>query len=330
MVADHGNLPAVSSKRCIMKGKSFYIALSIAFTNILSYSLLSNPAWAQGYQSNQNNQYNGNNNTRNVSSNLLDPEITGLVNKLVLQPELMNIEYLQYVIGLPEKGHQQVPYNHKNYHWYQEPGRVVRYALEQNGPHPEVSTDSKFTIHLQNSRLTMNDLPNMFGPMTKQTFDHRSHLTSVYSWTSNTYVAFSHPPNDTHVREIQIRYNGPPLPGPSEEDLQLAYNFRKANMLAAAAAGHHQEAVPWLIVDTKKNPNDANSHLALADSFRGNLQLNQAIKEYYKAMELAPNDQAVQSRCVAALVELRVLPPDYGRTRPQSATQMAGNNAPSL
>ncbi len=156
-----------------MKGKSFFVALSITLTNILSpFFVPANPAWAQGYQS---NLYGGN--ARNVSANLLDPETTGLVNKLVLQPELMNIEYLQYVIGLPEKGHQQVPYNHKNYDWYQEPGRVVRYHLEQNGPHPEVTTDSVFTIHVQNSRLTMNDLPSIFGPISKQTFDHRYHLT---------------------------------------------------------------------------------------------------------------------------------------------------------
>ncbi len=331
------NLPSVSFLRCTVKGKSFLIALSIAAINFTNLSYHVNPAWAQGSKPNANQSssqelYGGN--AKSVSANVLDPEITGLVNKLVLQPELMNIEYLQYVIGLPEKGHQQVSFNKKDYRWYQEPGRLVRYSLEQNGPHPEVATDSVFTVHLQNSNLTMKDLPGIFGPMTKQTYDHRSHLTSVYSWTSNTYVAFSHPPHDTHVREIKIGYNGPPLPGPSEEDLQLAYNFRKANMLAAAAAGRHKEAVPWLVVDAKKNPNDANSHLALAESYRGNLQLNQAIKEYYKAIELAPNDESVRGRCVAALVELRVLPPDYARQRPQlqqqSPTQMAGVNAPSL
>ena len=324
-----------------MKGKSYLVALSIALYGFSALFPLAESALAQAQAQGTNPNINRpshqglyGGNSKYVSANVLDPEITGLVNKLVLQPELMNIEYLQYVIGLPEKGHQQVAFNKKDYRWYQEPGRVVRYSLEQNGPHPEVATDSVFTVHLQNSNLTMKDLPGIFGPMTKQTYDHRSHLTSVYSWTSNTYVAFSHPPHDTHVREIKIGYNGPPLPGPSEEDLQLAYNFRKANMLAAAAQGRHQEAVPWLVVDTKKNPSDANSHLALAEAYRGNLQLNQAIKEYYKAIELAPNDEAVRTRCVAALIELRVLPPDYARQRPQSqhqtATQMAGVNAPSL
>lgn len=255
----------------------------------------------------------------------IDPSVLELVRRIAANPELMNLTYLQYLIGLPENGRNQAALLKRNYNWYEEPSRVPVYHLDQIGPQPGVTTSSTFTINVPASNIRVKDVEQVFGTPHTRVYDHQAHPNQIYRYSPTTSLVFVEPRNSFRVTSIKILYNGPPLGEPSQEDLERAYNFRKSQAYLAGQNGDWQQAIPWLRADVAKNPQDADAHLKLAYAYRQHLMINESIQEYVQVLKLCGGRPDLQSAAVAGLTEMRVWPAPLPGSQPASGrTYVAG------
>jgi len=240
----------------------------------------------------------------------LAPDTINLIYQLSAQPELLNLAYLRYMVGSPENERSQLAIKAKSYYWYEGPRRQLAYQLHQDGPQPGSVTRSVFTINLPNSQLTAKEMERLFGQQHQTVFDQQSYPTSVYSFGPNTFVSFTQPHDTFRVQKIQVGYDGPPLPPPSQESLMSAYNYGKNKALETAMkTGNWQKALTWLRRDVALRPDDPYAHIQLGSAYRAGLMVNEAIAEYSTAARLGYNDPKVDHICRAALVDMKVLPP---------------------
>lgn len=253
----------------------------------------------------------------------LPEDTVELINKLATQPELMNVQYLRWVIGSPENERSQFAMKSKNFFWYNPLGHRCMYELHQDGPALGVNTVCSFTLHLIKSQVTTKEMEKVFGGDHKRVFDRQAYPVDVYQTGPYTRIACTQPHNSFRVEKIQVLYDGPPLSPPSKQEILNAYNAGKEKALALADANDDPRvAIPWLEREVRYHPQDANLHLQLAQAYRSNLMLPEAINEYGTAARLAGNDRNVVSACRTALIEMKVFPPP-GK-EPAAATQRNG------
>ncbi|MBX9668588.1 MAG: hypothetical protein K2X93_13265 [Candidatus Obscuribacterales bacterium] len=242
----------------------------------------------------------------------LPSDTVNLIYQLSQQPELMNLSYLRYVVGAPENERSQLALKAKNYYWYQEPKRTLLYQLHQDGPQSGSVTKSVFTINVPNSQLTTKEMERIFGQQHQKVFDHQSHPNDVYTFGPNTYVAFTQPHDTFRVNQIQVGYQGPPLPPPPQQAVYSAYNLgRNKAIEQAMKSGNWSETITWLHRDASMRPGDPMVHIQLGTAYRSGLMLNEAIAEYSHAARLGAGDPEVEKICRAALVDMKVLPPTH-------------------
>lgn len=257
----------------------------------------------------------------------LAPDTVNLIYQLSAQPELMNLSYLRYVVGSPENERSQLAGKAKNYYWYQEPKRSLRYQLHQDGPQPGTVTRSIFTVALPDSQLTTKEMERLFGQNHRRVFDYQSYPTDVYQFHPNTYVAFTQPHDTFRVSKIQIGYEGPPLAQPPQEAVLTAYNTGKNRAVEMAMKkGHWQEAIGWLRRDAAMRPQDPYVHIQLGTAYRAGLMINEAITEYGTAARLGAGDPEVEKICRAAFVDMKILPPQHHQAPQQRRGYLAGNS----
>lgn len=256
-----------------------------------------------------------------AADSTLSPEMVELIYKLSNQPELMNVEYLRYIIGDPANERQQRNLKEKNYQWYAGAKRQLVYTLHQDGPRSGVVTHSSFMINLPASRMTRKEMERIFGPEHQHVFDQRSFANDVYSMGPGTYVAFTQPRDCFRVKEIHVGYNGGPLPPPSRQDIAYVYGLKQSKALHAHAQKNWHEALPWMAHEARMRPSDPYAHMRLAETFRGLSMVNESIAEYCTAMKLAGGDPNVIEPCRVALVEMKVIPTG-SKTRPQGKSYL--------
>ncbi len=243
---------------------------------------------------------------------VFEPEMLELINKLSVQPELMNVQYLRWVLGSPENERSQLAMVAKNYYWYAPLGHKCIFELHQNGPERDVITQSSFTVHVQKSQITTKEMEKAFGDDHKRVFDTQAYPVDVYSTAPYTCIACTQPHDSFRVEKIQVHYDGPPLPPPSKLEILNAYNDHKERVLAVSQSkqgAYTHDAIPWLEREARYRPQDPNVHLELARAYRSNLMMNEAITEYGTAARLAGDDYHVVDQCRQALIEMKVLPP---------------------
>lgn len=260
----------------------------------------------------------------------LTPEMVELIYKLSNQPELMNIEYLRYIIGDPQNERSERNLKEKNYHWYSGSKRQLVYTLHQDGPRSGVVTHSSFMINLPASRMTRKDMEKIFGPEHQHVFDQRSFANDVYAMGPGTYVAFTQPHDSFRVKEIHVGYNGGPLPQPSKQDIAYVYGLKQSKALHAHAQKNWHEALPWMAYEARMRPSDPYAHMRLAETFRGLAMVNESIAEYCAAMKLSNGDPNVMEPCRLALVEMKVIPAN-AKAQSQGKSylvQQGSNSAP--
>lgn len=244
----------------------------------------------------------------------LHPDTVNLIHALSLQPELMNLSYLRYIIGAPENERSQYALKAKNYHWYEEPKRQLVYELHQDGPRTGAVTRSIFTIQVPDSRITTKEMEKVFGQDHKRVFDHQSYPTDVYSLGPNTYVSFTQPHDTFRVNKIAVGYEGPPLPPPPEQAVVGAYVLGKNKSIEKAMkTGHWGEAITWLRRDAALRPSDPYVQIQLGSAYKTGLMLNEAIAAYSNAARLGAGDPEVQKICRAAFEDMKVLPPQQNQ-----------------
>lgn len=255
----------------------------------------------------------------------IDPSILHMVQKLSGNPELMNVNYLQYIIGYPENGRVQAGHLKRSYKWYEEPSRFLRFRMDQEGPNLNVVTKSAMTINVQNSNIKLKDVESVFGKIHKTVYDWQSNPTEIYQVSPDTYLAFVQPRNTFRIQSIKVVYQGAPLPEPSLENMQRAYEYRKSQALLAAQDGQWHLAIPWLRADVAKEPANPENHLKLAFAYRQHMMINEAIGEYVETLKLSQDNPEITSQAIAALTEMRVWPIDMPSNQQQNS-YIAGTN----
>lgn len=235
-------------------------------------------------------------------------EAEEMVNKLAHQPELICIRYLHYFLGRPEDSPANRFNSTKHYVWYRPNRRGVKYELVQEESQPGRVTESTLLFHTDDLDLDLQKVESKFGKAPRKYFDQMSSPTEEYSFAPNTVISFTQKPNTFQVGRIAINYKGDPLPPPSLEDMARAQMQRKGLGMDHISHGRYREGIGVLSEHLGENPEDIEAHLALAQAFKANCQINEAIAQYRYTLANSGNNPAVQSQCIKDLQEMKVLP----------------------
>lgn len=235
-------------------------------------------------------------------------EAEEMVNKLAHQPELICIRYLHYFLGRPEDSPANRFNATKHYVWYRPNRRGVKYELVQEEAQPGRVTESTLLFHTDDLDLDLQKVESKFGKAPRKYFDQMSSPTEEYSFAPNTVISFTQKPNTFQVGRIAINYKGDPLPPPSLEDMARAQMQRKGLGMDHISHGRYREGIGVLSEHLGENPEDIEAHLALAQAFKANCQINEAIAQYRYTLANSGNNPAVQSQCIKDLQEMKVLP----------------------
>jgi hypothetical protein len=235
-------------------------------------------------------------------------ETEEMVNKLSHQPELLCIRYLHYFLGRPEDSPANRFNPTKHYLWYRPNRRGVKYELVQEEAQPGRVTESTLVFNTDDLDLDLQKVESKFGKAPKKYFDQASSPTEEYSFAPNTVISFTQKPNTFQVGRIAINYKGDPLPPPGLEDMARAQLQRKGLGMDHIAHGRYREGIGVLSEHLGECPEDVEAHLALAQAFKANCQINEAIAQYRYTLANSGNNPAVQSQCIKDLQEMKVLP----------------------
>jgi hypothetical protein len=235
-------------------------------------------------------------------------ETEELVNKLSHQPELICIRYLHYFLGRPEDSPANRFNPNKHYVWYRPNRRGVKYELVQEELQPGVVSESTLVFHTDDLDLDLQKVEKKFGKSQRKYFDQTSSPTEEYSFAPNTVISFTQKPNAFQVGRIAINYKGDPLPPPGVEDIARAQLQRKGLAMDHIGHGRYREGISVLSEHLGESPDDIEAHLALAQAFKGNCQINEAIAQYRYTLANSGNNQTVQAACIKDLQDMKVLP----------------------
>ena len=246
-----------------------------------------------------------------ISDNRVDAQTLNLITVLSTHPELMNVDYLRYIIGLPDNYNQMRYFSQKSFHWYSINPRRLLFSLEQRESGRGQVVESHFFAYLDNGALDFKQVHEMYSNQTaRRFFDNRCLPTEEYAVAPNTFARFSQEPNLFGIRHMSVYYLGSPLPKPSPEAMATAMSMRRNRALMHHTSGHDREAIPVLMEHIAENPGDMETHLALAQAYKKQGHLNSAISEYRLLLSCPQIDQNTRNRCLADLVEMHVLPKD--------------------
>lgn len=216
----------------------------------------------------------------------LDFQTQEFISALAHRPELMNLEYLQHFIGRPVNERSQRAMPDKQYHWYGPEG-ALRYELTQTEHPREQMTESRMTMHLPNSTVTLEDVERLYGKTAQRFYEYGAHATLLYSFVPNTQLVFVVPRTTFRVGQVKVNYRGPTLPPPSTADIAQGRDQFKARMLEMVDQGNWGQAVPWLLTRLKENPYDGDAHYQLGRAYARQGHLHEAIVQYKAALALA-------------------------------------------
>ncbi len=235
-------------------------------------------------------------------------ETEEMVNKLSHQPELICIRYLHYFLGRPEDSPANRFNPTKHYVWYRPNRRGLKYELVQEEAQPGRITESTLVFHTDDLDLDLQKVESKFGKSPRKYFDQTSAPTEEYSFAPNTVISFTQKPNTFQIGRIAINYKGDPLPPPSLEDLARAQLQRKGLGMDHLSHGRYRESIGVLSEHLGESPEDIEAHLALAQAFKANCQINEAIAQYRYTLANSGNNPTVRAQCVKDLQDMKVLP----------------------
>lgn len=237
---------------------------------------------------------------------VFDDETQMIIFQMSHQPELMNIEYLKFLIGRPENEASMRGSSYPTYYWYDK-DRELQYELKQTLVGGRV-TESNMTVNLHGSGMTFDKLESIYGHMARKFFDYSGHPAEMFTFAPSTFLTFSSPPNTFRLKEAKISYRGEPLGPPSAKDMAMA----EATMLGKTASQNQtppspEEALPMLLARVKVRPMDPEGHLLLADAFRQQSRLHEAIGEYKIALAMSGSNQPVRDKAMDALRGMHII-----------------------
>lgn len=235
----------------------------------------------------------------------LDPSTRELIENLARRPELINIEYLKYHIGRPSNEADNRAAMVRNYVWYMGPQRFPAYQLKQS--QSVESTTSEFTVNLGRQQLMREDVEKLFGSPLRVSYNEQAQPAMFYSLAPNSTLTFIEPHNTFRITSVNVAYRGPTL-GVPVSDIYRGHDARRQRVLDMHKKGDVLNCLPVMAEHLKEHPEDAEAHAAMAEMFRGQCRLNEAIAEYKTVLSLPGIDPQVANRALEGLRALKLIP----------------------
>jgi len=253
-----------------------------------------------------------------------------LLKAISQNPQLLNPKYLECYLG-PKSAAMTAPFSKSlrspapvfRIFWLDRGEIYPRYMLEQSNPATHKFL-AEFNIVLTLPEdVLIKDLSKALDEEPVKGFDENGHPILSYKSKDPTVRVLAY--QDAHVvnlSKIALQYSGPILLPPSQAAMDQAIQHRRNAALEHARLGRHDKATSLLRSHLQNNPNDAEAHLQLADSYKARSCVNQAINEYKTTLTICGNDKEIHDRCIAGLHALKVdLPNQTAAVSDSSAEQ---------
>lgn len=247
-----------------------------------------------------------------------DEQTLKMVEAMAHQPELMNARYLRYVLGFASNESQNNPNAFIQHYVWNDPScpTKIKYELIQRQSTPGKIFQSTFIANLPNLKTDLGDLQSKYGESPHKFFDQEANPNAEYIWAPDTKVQFKQPQNTFHITKSIITYSGDCLPPLSALTLSQAQNAFREQAFEHHRKQNWSKAIGPLQVQCAEHPNDTEAHLALAQAYQHNNNLNGAIQEYHIVLGQSPDSNTLQ-QCREGLQALKVVPPDGESAQPQ-------------
>jgi tetratricopeptide (TPR) repeat protein len=263
---------------------------------------------------------------------------TALISHLAQEPQLMNTSYLDCYLGendgssniaMARPGHSQSPTTVTV--WHDLEGHFGAYKLASSLYNPSTYF-AEFSAPISTAaQLRLKDIDKLLKLSSSQAFDEQGKPVYLYQTRPDTQVLVYQAPGVADINKIRVCYEGAVLPPPSATDMQEALQYRRDEALSAQKMGNHQQAAHLFQAHLRSNPNDAEAHLKLAESYKAQCRINDAIKEYRIALDHCGNDDQLHQQCIDGLHSLQVdLPAEAGSSMPSPTTPGIKPTGPTL
>jgi len=242
-----------------------------------------------------------------------DKRLVDLVSQLGQSPKLMDRRYLTYGLGAAEAKMEPGPIPHQTCEWLDPSNHNLLYKLDRQVDLDKDVSDCKFTVFVPpKSKIDFKCLESVFGSNASKQFDQRIYTAETFGISPTTNVVAWQPTRCFKVNEIMVQYKGPRLPTPTQEEIEAAITSRREQAFKHHEKGHHEQAFPMLTSHLQERPTDAEARLRLAESYKAQFCINEAIEQYRLAFDLAGSDQVMRQRCIDGLKLLKVFPAASG------------------
>ena len=240
-----------------------------------------------------------------------------LIGHLAASPQLMNIDYLECYLGPKDSSIitasaqlQRASVPARTTLWHDSAGRYAAYKLENSMQSPSDCAVEFSALVPDKVRARLKDVDKILEVSGEHSFDEKGLPMQVYDTRPDTKVMVYQAPGLEDINKIRVQYAGNLLGPPSAADMQTAMQYRKDTAATQQKLGNQNQASALLQAHLQSNPSDAEAHLMLADSYKAQCHINQAISEYRIALDRSGDDDDLRKRCIAGLHSLKIdVPP---------------------
>lgn len=246
-----------------------------------------------------------------IEADKLDPQISALLFQIARKPELMTVDFISFYLGAPDPHTTIMRERSQAFHWYDKM-RNKRCELYQEHDGTSNMVQSVLLVHLPPNQLNFDLLEKRLGMPLRRFYDQDAHPNYMYSFAPRTTTCMTSPDNTFTITKATVTYVGPVLPQPSAADMKIAHDyFLSRTYTADHSKANWQEALFKARERIAQHPNEAESHVLLAQALKKTGNVHDAISEYKYALELGKFNPAVRQQCIEGLKHLKVLPQTY-------------------
>ena len=245
------------------------------------------------------------------ASNRLKPDDQvrlALIKHLAEEPSRLNAEYLRYIFGMPMVKDKQTMVLDREFDWREARNNQSLCQLIQSVNNKTGEFTSKFTFPFpQDTKIDSPAIQSLFNVKPKKRFTQQGLPSETYEIGSNTQVVAERSYNALRVNAVEIEYRGAPLPAPSAQDINDAKQSARDAALADRKELNQTETVPLLVAYLHEYPNDAEVRIRLAEVYKANGSLSEAIGQYRLALSQVGTNQELKARCLDGLQQMKVI-----------------------
>jgi tetratricopeptide (TPR) repeat protein len=236
-----------------------------------------------------------------------------LIGHLAESPQLMNIDYLECYLGpkdsllktgLAQRHRTSAPAI--NTLWRDASGRHVAYQLVTSMQSRSDYMAEFNALIPESMHRRLKEMNKILNLSAKPSYDEQGKPIDIYESRPDTKVLIYQAPGLADLNKIRVIYAGNMLPPPSAADMQQAMQYRRDSAIAHQKVGNHEQAATLLKEHLRSNPDDAEAHLKLAESYKAQCRVNEAISEYRTALNSSGSDNDLRKRCIEGLHSLKI------------------------